>query len=146
MSSGLPLKADIAQYDQFVSKGATFRTWRDMRRKSAIPTKADVRQHCGFIAHAVVRSLTRGMQKPAFCADRHTANAITTALAKANQVMAYCQVVVPHASSTDGHGIARPQPCKMRSRSPNRNRSEHRISVRRPRLANVIDQVSGSVI
>jgi hypothetical protein len=37
------------------------------------------------------------MQKPAFCADRHTANAITTALAKANQVMAYCQVVVPQA-------------------------------------------------
>jgi hypothetical protein len=37
------------------------------------------------------------MQKPAF-ARRHTANAITTAPAKANQVVAYCQVVVPQAN------------------------------------------------
>jgi hypothetical protein len=131
MSSGLLLKADIAQYGQHVSKGATFRTWRDMRRKSAIPTKGDVRQHCGFIAHAVVRSLTRGMQKPRLCARRHTATAITTAPAKANQVMAYCQVVVPRADlERAGLGNAVP---RLRSDSKSGDESNRPLRIKRDR-------------
>ena len=49
---------DRTAFWDFCNTICTFRTWRDIRRKSAIPTKADVRQRCRFIARASVGRLS----------------------------------------------------------------------------------------